>query len=51
VIIALFNFYISVAKDQPFGRRFAEMAGISLGVAAFSFVLGFLIRNWLGVDV
>jgi len=51
VIIALFNFYISVAKDQPFGKRFAEMAGISLGVAAFSFLLGFLIRNWLGVDV
>jgi VIT1/CCC1 family predicted Fe2+/Mn2+ transporter len=51
VIIALFNFYISVAKNEPFGRRFAEMAGISLGVAAFSFLLGFLIRNWLGVDV
>ena len=51
VIIALFNFYISVAKNEPFGRRFAEMAGISLGVAALSFFLGFLIRNWLGVDI
>lgn len=51
VIIALFNFYISVAKNQHFGKRFAEMAGISLGVAALSFLLGFLIRNWLGVDV
>ena len=51
VIIALFNFYISVAKSQPFGKRFFEMAGLSLGVAAFSFLLGFLIRNWLGVEV
>jgi VIT1/CCC1 family predicted Fe2+/Mn2+ transporter len=51
VIIAIFNFYISVAKDEPFGKRFLEMAGLSLGVAAFSFLIGFLIRNWLGVDV
>ena len=51
LIIALFNFYISVAKDQPFGKRFLEMAGLSLGVAAISFLLGFLIRNWLGVDI
>lgn len=51
LIIALFNFYISVAKDQPFGKRFLGMAGLSLGVAAISFILGFLIRNWLGVDI
>ena len=30
VIILLFTYYISVAKDQPFGRRFGEMALISL---------------------
>lgn len=51
VIIAVFNFYVSVARDQPFAKRFFEMAGLSLGVAGFSFFLGFLIRNWLGVDV
>jgi len=50
-IIAIFNFYISVAKGEPFGKRFFEMAGLSLGVAAFSFLIGFLIRQWLGVDV
>ena len=50
-IIALFNFYIAVAKDEPFGKRFLEMAGISLGVAGLSFLIGFLIRQWLGVDV
>jgi len=51
LIIAVFNFYISVAKSEPFGKRFFEMAGLSLSVAAFSFLLGFLIRNWLGVDI
>jgi VIT1/CCC1 family predicted Fe2+/Mn2+ transporter len=50
LIIAAFNYYISVAKDEPFRRRFLEMAGLSLSVAGFSFVIGFLIRQFLGVD-
>ena len=51
LIIATFNYYISVAKDEPFRPRFIEMAGLSLGVAAFSFIIGFFIRQWLGVDI
>jgi len=51
LIIAIFNFYISVAKSEKFGKRFFMMAGLSLSVAALSFLIGFLIRNWLGVDV
>ncbi|NLK71930.1 MAG: rubrerythrin family protein [Clostridiales bacterium] len=51
LIIFLFNFYISVAKDYNFKRRFFEMAAISLGVAAISFVVGIIIRNTLGVDI
>ncbi|MBN1273450.1 MAG: VIT1/CCC1 transporter family protein [Candidatus Aminicenantes bacterium] len=51
LIIALFNFYVSVAKDEPFRKRFLEMAGLSFGVAAFSFLMGFLIRKFLGVDI
>jgi VIT1/CCC1 family predicted Fe2+/Mn2+ transporter len=50
-IIAFFNYYISIAKDMPFKRRFLEMAGLSFGVAAFSFFIGFVIRSFLGVDV
>jgi VIT1/CCC1 family predicted Fe2+/Mn2+ transporter len=50
-IIAFFNYYISVARDAPFRRRFLEMAGLSLGVAALSFVIGFFIRTFLGIDV
>ena len=51
IIIAVFNYYISVAKGEPFRDRFLEMAGLSLGVAAFSFVIGYLIRNWLGINL
>jgi VIT1/CCC1 family predicted Fe2+/Mn2+ transporter len=51
LIIAAFNYYISVAKDEQFRPRFLEMAGLSLGVATFSFIIGFFIRQWLGVDI
>jgi VIT1/CCC1 family predicted Fe2+/Mn2+ transporter len=51
LIIALFNYYISVAKDESFRARFLEMAGLSLGVAGLSFVIGYLIRTFLGIEV
>jgi vacuolar iron transporter family protein len=51
VIIAVFNFYNAVAQNKKFWKNFLKMAGLSLGVAGFSFLIGFLIRNWLGVDV
>jgi VIT1/CCC1 family predicted Fe2+/Mn2+ transporter len=51
VVIIVFNFYMSVAKNLSFWRRFSEMALISLGVAALSFGIGFLVRELLGVDV
>jgi VIT1/CCC1 family predicted Fe2+/Mn2+ transporter len=50
-IIALFNYYIAVARDEPFRKRFLEMAGLSLGVAGLSFVVGFLVRSVLGIEV
>ena len=51
VIIAIFNYYISVAQDESFKDRFVEMAGLSLSVAAFSFGIGYLIRIFLGVEI
>lgn len=50
-IILFFNYYISVAKDLPFMKRFLEMAGISLSVAAISFVIGILVKKFLGIDL
>ena len=51
VIIAAFTYYTSVAQDQPFRRRFLEMAVISIGVAVMSYLVGILAKNLLGVDV
>jgi VIT1/CCC1 family predicted Fe2+/Mn2+ transporter len=51
LIIASFNYYVSIAKDLSFRRRFLEMIILSFGVAAFSFVMGYVIRTFLGVDV
>ncbi len=50
-IIAVFNYYISVAKDLPFRRRFVEMATISLGVAGLSFIIGNVVRLVFGIEV
>ncbi len=51
VIIASFNYYIAVAKGISFRGRFLEMAGLSLSVAAISFLVGYVIRALLGVEV
>lgn len=51
LIIAAFNYYISVTREEPFRKRFFEMAGLSLSVAAFSFGVGYLIRMWLGIEI
>jgi VIT1/CCC1 family predicted Fe2+/Mn2+ transporter len=51
LVILVFSFYISVTRDLDLRGRFLEMAGLSLGVAALSFVLGILVRILLHVDV
>ena len=50
-IIFFFNYYISVAKDYHFVKRFLEMAGVSMGVSLITFGIGVLIRMTLGVDI
>lgn len=50
-VIVIFNFYISVAQDISFRKRFLEMAGISFGVSAFSFLLGFVVRKFMGIEI
>lgn len=49
--IALFSYYVSVTQDRPFGARFGEMAGISLGVAVLAFLIGLAAKALLGLDV
>ncbi len=51
LIILAFNYYLSVAQDLSFWRRFGEMVAISLGVAALSFVIGLAAKQLLGINV
>ncbi|MDD5432491.1 MAG: VIT1/CCC1 transporter family protein [Candidatus Omnitrophica bacterium] len=51
LIILIFTFYISVAKGLSFKKRFLEMAGISLGIAAINFGIGLIIRKVFGIEV
>jgi VIT1/CCC1 family predicted Fe2+/Mn2+ transporter len=51
IIILVFNYYISVANDYNFKIRFLEMASISIGVAALSFFIGYLVKTFLGFEV
>lgn len=51
LIIFVFNYYISVAKDYDFKKRFGEMAAISLGVAGISFLIGVLVKQFIGIEV
>jgi len=50
-VIFIFTFYISVAKQLDFKKRFIEMAGLSLTVAIVTFFIGFGLRRFFGVDV
>lgn len=51
LLIYLFTYYVSVARDTPFGSRFAEMAAISMGIAVISFGFGLLMRLFFNVEV
>lgn len=50
-IIAIFNWYVSIARDFNFRHRFWEMVWISIWVAIISFGIGLLVRNLFGLDV
>jgi vacuolar iron transporter family protein len=51
LIIAGFNYYYAVVKDENFIRRFSEMALLSLSVAALSFGVGYILRRFMGIEV
>jgi len=51
LVILVFTFYVAVAKGIPFRKRFLEMAAISLGIAALSFIMGYVVRIFLHVDI
>jgi VIT1/CCC1 family predicted Fe2+/Mn2+ transporter len=48
-IIFIFNYYLAIARELNFKRRFLEMAVISLAVAALSFGVGWILKHVLGI--
>lgn len=51
VIIFAFNYYVAVAKSQPFKKRFIQMTIISLTVTIISFLIGLLVKTMFSIDV
>jgi VIT1/CCC1 family predicted Fe2+/Mn2+ transporter len=51
LVVLIYSYYISVANDQPFKKRFSEMVILSTVVGLISFGLGYLVRILFGIDV
>ncbi|MEN6453605.1 MAG: VIT1/CCC1 transporter family protein, partial [Prolixibacteraceae bacterium] len=51
LVVFIYSYYISVANDQPFKRRFWEMVVLSTVVGLISFGLGYLVRVLFGIEV
>ncbi|RBQ29205.1 VIT1/CCC1 transporter family protein [Aliarcobacter vitoriensis] len=51
IAIVSYNFYISVAKDLSFTKRVLQMSAITFGVAIISFLIGYLVKHYFGIDI
>lgn len=51
LIILGFNYYLCTAKDLPFRRHFLEMFAMSMGVTLLSFVVGIVVKKFLGIEI
>lgn len=51
IIILVFSFYASVVQETSFWKRFAESILVSFGIAAISFLIGYLVRTFLHIEV
>ncbi len=50
LIVLIFAQFVSVVKEIPFRKFFTEMVAISLGVAAISFLIGWIARSILHLE-
>lgn len=51
VVIALFNYYYAVVRRECFRQRFFEMTALSFGIAGISFLIGYMLKYFTGIDV
>ncbi|MCX7942186.1 MAG: VIT1/CCC1 transporter family protein [Dictyoglomaceae bacterium] len=50
-LVVFFTFYISVAQEREFKKRFLEMSFIILSVSLITFIIGLLIKRILGIEI
>lgn len=50
-VIALFNYYYAVVRCESFKRRFLEMTLLSFGIAGISFLIGYMLKLFTGIDL
>jgi len=51
LVILVFSYYASVSQGTSFAKRFFENIGISFGIAAISFLIGYLVRTFLHIEI
>jgi VIT1/CCC1 family predicted Fe2+/Mn2+ transporter len=51
LIIAGYTYYISIAKEISFRKKFFMMSVISLGVSFISFLIGIFVKKILGINI
>lgn len=51
LVVLVYSYYISVANDEPFKKRFSEMVILSTVVGLISFGLGYLVRVLFGIEI
>ncbi len=51
IVILIFSFFLSVVKETSFKKSFIEMFTISFSVSIISFVIGYLARKILNVNI
>ncbi|MCS7201817.1 MAG: VIT1/CCC1 transporter family protein [Dictyoglomus sp.] len=50
-LVIFFTFYVSIAQDKEFKKRFFEMSFIILSVSLITFIIGLLIKRILGIEI
>jgi len=50
-VIIIFTYFVSVVRELPFKKMFLEILFMSLGVAAVSFIIGWVTRGVLNIEI
>lgn len=50
-VIALFNYYYAVVRSESFRQRFFEMTALSFGIAGISFLIGYILKFFTGIEL